>query len=58
MDRLRGIWTRLRALWHRRWPDLPAINGFRARFLTAVRRLPGVGAAAIASASPLDAGGA
>jgi putative ABC transport system permease protein len=40
----------------RRWPDIPEINGFHARFLAAVQSLPGVRAAAISSDSPLDPG--
>ncbi|HET7585192.1 MAG TPA: ABC transporter permease [Gemmatimonadaceae bacterium] len=39
-----------------RWPDIPAVTGFHARLLQAVRAIPGVESAAIASASPLDPG--
>lgn len=40
----------------RRYPDIPAVNGFHARFLEAVRALPGVQAAALSLDSPLDPG--
>ncbi len=39
-----------------RWPDIPEINDFHARFLEAVRSVPGVEAAAIAGGHPLDPG--
>ncbi len=39
-----------------RWPDIPEINDFHARFLDAVRSAPGVEAAAIAGGHPLDPG--
>jgi predicted permease len=39
-----------------RWPDIHEINDFHARFLEAVRAIPGVEAAAIAGGHPLDPG--
>ncbi|HUE77363.1 MAG TPA: ABC transporter permease, partial [Longimicrobiales bacterium] len=39
-----------------RWPDIPEINDFHARFLEAMRGVPGVSGAAIAGGHPLDPG--
>ncbi len=39
-----------------RYPDLPEINNFHARFLDAVRAIPGVEAVTIAGGHPLDQG--
>ena len=40
----------------KRFPDIPAINAFHARMLSAVRAIPGVAAAALAANPPLDPG--
>jgi predicted permease len=40
----------------RRYPDLPAITDFHARLLASVGAIPGVSSAALAGASPIDAG--
>ena len=39
-----------------RWPDIPEINAFHARFLAEVRSVAGVRAAALAGGHPLDPG--
>jgi putative ABC transport system permease protein len=39
-----------------RWPELTEVAAFHQRFLSAVRALPGVEAAALAAAHPLDPG--